>query len=244
MIGSNYIYPKETNREVKALLEKHGGENVGEEYAPLGHTEFSTIINNIAGSGAGSGVLRPGGRFDRRLLQAVPAVRHRRAEDLPICTPITTEQEIAAMGAGKRRRPLHVVQLLPDGRHAREQGVRRALQGEVRREPGDQRGDGGGLLPDLFPRAGNREGRQSTDTDALIFEGLARPGVQGAAGAGQDRREEPPHLAVGAHRQGPRRWPVRHRLDLGGPHPPRPVGRPALSEQGLRLHQSARCSSG
>jgi urea transport system substrate-binding protein len=52
MIGSNYIYPKETNREVKALLEKHGGENVGEEYAPLGHTEFSTIINNIAGSGA------------------------------------------------------------------------------------------------------------------------------------------------------------------------------------------------
>ena len=52
MVGSNYIYPKETNREVKALLEKHGGENVGEEYAPLGHTEFSTIINNIAGSGA------------------------------------------------------------------------------------------------------------------------------------------------------------------------------------------------
>ena len=52
MIGSNYIYPKETNREVKALLDKHGGENVGEEYAPLGHTEFSTIINNIAGSGA------------------------------------------------------------------------------------------------------------------------------------------------------------------------------------------------
>ena len=26
MIGSNYIYPKETNREVKALLQKHGGE--------------------------------------------------------------------------------------------------------------------------------------------------------------------------------------------------------------------------
>jgi len=58
MIGSNYIYPKETNREVKALLEKHGGENVGEEYAPLGHTEFSTIINNIAGSGADIAIMR------------------------------------------------------------------------------------------------------------------------------------------------------------------------------------------
>ena len=51
LIGANYIYPKETNREVKALLEKNGGENVGEEYAPLGHTEFSTNINKIAASG-------------------------------------------------------------------------------------------------------------------------------------------------------------------------------------------------
>ena len=56
MIGSNYIYPKETNREVKALLKAHGGEDVGEEYAPLGHTEFSTNINKIA---AKNGICRP-----------------------------------------------------------------------------------------------------------------------------------------------------------------------------------------
>ena len=41
------------------------------------------------------------------------------ANDIPICTPITTEQEIAAMGAGERGRPLHLVQLLPERRHAR-----------------------------------------------------------------------------------------------------------------------------
>lgn len=98
MVGSNYIYPKETNREVKALLEANGGENVGEEYAPLGHTEFSTIINNIAGSGAevifsdlvGDSIVAFYKQFRQFGLTA---------EDLPICTPITTEQEIAAMGA-------------------------------------------------------------------------------------------------------------------------------------------------
>jgi urea ABC transporter urea binding protein len=97
MVGSNYIYPKETNREVKALLKMHGGEDVGEEYAPLGHTEFSTIINNIAGSGAevifsdlvGDSIVAFYKQY--RQFGLTPA-------DLPICTPITTEQEIAAMG--------------------------------------------------------------------------------------------------------------------------------------------------
>jgi urea ABC transporter urea binding protein len=98
MVGSNYIYPKETNREVKALLQANGGNNVGEEYAPLGHTEFSTIINNIAGSKAdiifsdlvGDSIVAFYKQFRQFGLTA---------EDLPICTPITTEQEIAAMGA-------------------------------------------------------------------------------------------------------------------------------------------------
>ena len=113
MIGSNYIYPKETNREVKALLEKHGGENVGEEYAPLGHTEFSTIINNIAGSGADVVFSDLVGDFDRRLLQAVQAVRldGRGPADLH------ADHDRAGNGGdgrGERRRPLHVVQLLPD----------------------------------------------------------------------------------------------------------------------------------
>ncbi len=98
LIGSNYIYPKETNREVKALLEKHGGTTIAEEYAPLGHTEFSTNINKIAGSGAdivfsdlvGDSIVAFYKQFRQFGLTA---------DDIPICTPITTEQEIAAMGA-------------------------------------------------------------------------------------------------------------------------------------------------
>ena len=108
MVGSNYIYPKETNREVKALLKMHGGENVGEEYAPLGHTEFSTIINNIAGSGAEVDLLRPGGRFDRCLLQAISSIRI----DARGSTYLHAYYDRAGDrcdGAGKRLRPLYVV---------------------------------------------------------------------------------------------------------------------------------------
>ena len=98
LIGANYIYPKETNREVKALLQKHGGTTVAEEYSPLGSTEFSTNINKIASSGCdivfsdlvGDQIVAFYKQFKEFGITA---------KDIPICTPITTEQEIAAMGA-------------------------------------------------------------------------------------------------------------------------------------------------
>ncbi len=98
LIGANYIYPKETNREVKALLEKFGGETIAEEYAPLGHTEFSTNINKIAASGCDL-------VFSTLVGDQIVAFYKQykqfgiTADDIPICTPITTEQEIQAMGA-------------------------------------------------------------------------------------------------------------------------------------------------
>src|SRR5258705_13678814 len=48
LIGANYIYPKETNREVKALLQKHGGTVGAEVYSPLSFNVLSTNINNIS----------------------------------------------------------------------------------------------------------------------------------------------------------------------------------------------------
>jgi len=47
MIGNNYVYPKEENNYCKSLLSKLGGEVVHEEYVPLGHSDFSSVINRI-----------------------------------------------------------------------------------------------------------------------------------------------------------------------------------------------------
>lgn len=47
LLGSDYVFPRTANSIIKKQLEHLGAELVGEEYTPLGHTEYSTIINKI-----------------------------------------------------------------------------------------------------------------------------------------------------------------------------------------------------
>ncbi|MGD9538713.1 MAG: transporter substrate-binding protein [Alphaproteobacteria bacterium] len=47
LVGSNYIWPKESNKNIKVWLERAGGEVLGEDYVPLGGSEFSPIFNKI-----------------------------------------------------------------------------------------------------------------------------------------------------------------------------------------------------
>ncbi len=97
LIGSNYIYPKEENNYCKKLLEKYGGEVVDEEYVPLGHSEFSSVINKIRNS-------QPNVIFSTVVGDSVVALhRQYRAAGLdpakmPMASLTTSENEIAAMG--------------------------------------------------------------------------------------------------------------------------------------------------
>ena len=47
LIGSDYIWPRTTNKIAKPTIVKAGGKVVGEDYFPLGHIEFSSVINKI-----------------------------------------------------------------------------------------------------------------------------------------------------------------------------------------------------
>jgi urea transport system substrate-binding protein len=47
LVGSDYIYPRTCNKIARPTIARVGGTVVGEEYAPLGNTEFSSIINKI-----------------------------------------------------------------------------------------------------------------------------------------------------------------------------------------------------
>lgn len=97
-IGSDYIYPKESNRIAKAELERLGGEVVGDEYAALGTTEFITIINRIKQA-------QPDFVLSNLVGDSIPAFyrQYRDAgispEQIPIMAYPTTEEEIQAMGA-------------------------------------------------------------------------------------------------------------------------------------------------
>ena len=47
MIGSDYIWPRVTNKIARPTITKAGGRVLGEEYLPLGSTNFGSVINKI-----------------------------------------------------------------------------------------------------------------------------------------------------------------------------------------------------
>jgi len=54
LVGSDYVFPRTANKEIKAYAKANGIEVKGEEYAPLGHTDFTTIVNKVRSAGAGA----------------------------------------------------------------------------------------------------------------------------------------------------------------------------------------------
>lgn len=47
LLGSDYIWPRTSNKIARKHIEKLGHRVVGEEYYPLGHTQFNSVINKI-----------------------------------------------------------------------------------------------------------------------------------------------------------------------------------------------------
>jgi urea transport system substrate-binding protein len=47
LLGSDYVFPRTANDIIKAQLKAKGGELAGEEYTPLGHTDYSTVITKL-----------------------------------------------------------------------------------------------------------------------------------------------------------------------------------------------------
>lgn len=47
LLGSDYIWPRTSNKIARKHIEMNGMKVVGEEYYPLGHTQFNSVINKI-----------------------------------------------------------------------------------------------------------------------------------------------------------------------------------------------------
>lgn len=52
LVGSDYVFPRTANQIIKAQLADAGAETIAEEYTPLGHTEYATLISKIKSSDA------------------------------------------------------------------------------------------------------------------------------------------------------------------------------------------------
>ena len=52
LVGSDYVFPRTANKIIKAYAAANGMEVKGEEYTPLGSTDFATIVNKVKGAKA------------------------------------------------------------------------------------------------------------------------------------------------------------------------------------------------
>src|SRR5699024_5897249 len=98
LIGNDYIYPQETNAQVKRYVARKGGNILGETYVPFGHKDFHAIMQDII-------VKKPDAIFSTLVGQSVPAFYEMYYQsslepaEMQIFSPITKETEIEAMGA-------------------------------------------------------------------------------------------------------------------------------------------------
>ncbi|MBO1004239.1 transporter substrate-binding protein [Pseudogracilibacillus auburnensis] len=97
LIGNDYIYPRETNAQVKTYINEKKGEVVEEKYVPFGHREFHQTIQDII-------LKKPDAIFSTLVGQSVLAFYQTykqmglNPEATPIFSPITKETELYAMG--------------------------------------------------------------------------------------------------------------------------------------------------
>ena len=98
IVGSNYIYPREMAKVCKILIEQNGGEWIADEYLELGHSEWGSMVKKIKDSGCDAVISNVVGdsvvAFYREFKNQ--GLSH---DSLPICATVTSEIEIAAMGA-------------------------------------------------------------------------------------------------------------------------------------------------
>lgn len=98
LVGSDYVFPRTANSIIKAQAEAMGYEIVGEEYTPMGHTDYTTIINKIQAAQPDFVFNTLNGdsnvAFFKQLSDAGLT-----ADDVMTCSVSIAEEEIAGIGA-------------------------------------------------------------------------------------------------------------------------------------------------
>lgn len=98
LLGSDYVFPRTANKIIKEQLKAMGGELIAEEYTPLGHTDYSTIINKIKASKPDVVFNTLNGdsnvAFFKQLKDAGIT-----AKDLTTCSVSVAEEEVRGIGA-------------------------------------------------------------------------------------------------------------------------------------------------
>jgi urea transport system substrate-binding protein len=100
LVGSDYVFPRTANKEIKAWAKANGMEITGEEYAPLGSTEFSTIVNKVKASNSDAVFNTLNGDSNVAFFKQLDGAGLPSSK-LPIVSVSIAEDEVRGIGADK-----------------------------------------------------------------------------------------------------------------------------------------------
>jgi urea transport system substrate-binding protein len=97
LVGSDYVFPRTANKEIKAYAAANGMEILGEEYLQLGDTEVGTILNKVKSSGADAVFNTLNGDSNVAFFKQFKSAGLT-ADKMPIMSVSVAEEEVKAIG--------------------------------------------------------------------------------------------------------------------------------------------------
>ncbi|KFG01224.1 urea ABC transporter substrate-binding protein [Streptomyces europaeiscabiei] len=97
LVGSDYVFPRTANKIIKAYAQAQGMKVVGEDYAPLGSTEFSTIVNKVKDAGADAVFNTLNGDSNVAFFKEYKSAGLA-AKSLPVLSVSIAEEEVKSIG--------------------------------------------------------------------------------------------------------------------------------------------------
>ena len=76
LLGSDYAWPRETNKMFKEKFSEYGGKVVGEVYVPFNTPEYESVLRDIRASGADVVLPLSDGQRHGQFPATVPRRRH------------------------------------------------------------------------------------------------------------------------------------------------------------------------
>ncbi|GAB11542.1 putative ABC transporter substrate binding protein [Gordonia araii NBRC 100433] len=99
LVGSDYVFPQTANRIIKSYAQANGIEILGEDYTPLGSTDFSTIVNKVRTKNADAVFNTLNGDSNVAFFREYKNVGLT-AKAMPVVSVSIAEEEVGGIGVG------------------------------------------------------------------------------------------------------------------------------------------------
>ncbi|MCA1691678.1 MAG: urea ABC transporter substrate-binding protein [Actinobacteria bacterium] len=98
LVGSDYVFPRTANKEIKAYAAANGMEILGEEYTPLGHTEYGTLVNKVTAAKPDAVFNTLNGDSNVAFFKQLKSAGVT-AQQMPVLSVSVAEEEVRGIGA-------------------------------------------------------------------------------------------------------------------------------------------------